>query len=258
MLSTGSFLISQFSSFTFNQVEDLKSAKQLSRGFYLDPKMSLNQNNSLWYKTQTLARRIAAPFSAHQPTWNHGNRQALFDAPKIRVYGNILPTIDHEVTTVYLTQYPTTVSIFTESGSTFMFLMTKNRKFYSWTPESSENCKTYVILEKPSDIKIDHPALQTMKSSFFLFHSLFFSFLDPDLQIQILVCAYLNPVPDLKHRLHLLFSSLTFNKPKKTNLKKFSAYYFLKAPYIFIIFKDKKSKRSHKTVGIKVFLTNFA
>jgi hypothetical protein len=28
--------------------------------------------------------------------------------------------------------------------------------------------------------------------------------------------------------------------------------------YIYIIFKDKKSKRSHKTVGIKDFLTIFA
>jgi hypothetical protein len=28
--------------------------------------------------------------------------------------------------------------------------------------------------------------------------------------------------------------------------------------YIYIIFKDKKSKRSHKAVGIKVFLTIFA
>jgi hypothetical protein len=28
--------------------------------------------------------------------------------------------------------------------------------------------------------------------------------------------------------------------------------------YIYIIFKDKKSKRIHKTVGIKVFLTIIA
>jgi hypothetical protein len=43
---------------------------------------------------------------------------------------------------------------------------------------------------------------------------------------------------------------------KKKNLKKsFSAYYLL---FSFAsVFKDKKSKRSHKTVGIKVFLTIF-
>jgi hypothetical protein len=38
--------------------------------------------------------------------------------------------------------------------------------------------------------------------------------------------------------------------------KKFIAYYFFR--YICIIFKDKKSKRSHKAVDIKVFLTIFA
>ncbi len=36
----------------------------------------------------------------------------------------------------------------------------------------------------------------------------------------------------------------------------FFDYYFLKLH--FIIFKEKKSKRSHKAVGIKVFLINFA
>jgi hypothetical protein len=44
---------------------------------------------------------------------------------------------------------------------------------------------------------------------------------------------------------------------KKTNLKKcFSAYYFLKV--LSSLFKGKKSKRSHKTVEIKVFFTMFA
>jgi hypothetical protein len=43
---------------------------------------------------------------------------------------------------------------------------------------------------------------------------------------------------------------------KQIILKKNSAYYFLQVP--LSIFKDKKSKRSHKAVGIKVFLTNFA
>jgi hypothetical protein len=39
-------------------------------------------------------------------------------------------------------------------------------------------------------------------------------------------------------------------------LKSFFAYYF--RSYMNIIFKDKKSKRSHKAVGIKVLLTFFA
>ncbi len=44
---------------------------------------------------------------------------------------------------------------------------------------------------------------------------------------------------------------------QKTNKKKvFLHITFWR--YIYIIFKDKKSKRSHKTVGIKVFLTIFA
>ncbi len=47
-------------------------------------------------------------------------------------------------------------------------------------------------------------------------------------------------------------------RQQKTNLKNsFSAYYFFKVRYPTFIsfFKDKKSKRSHKTVGIKVFFT---
>jgi hypothetical protein len=39
-------------------------------------------------------------------------------------------------------------------------------------------------------------------------------------------------------------------------LIKFFAYYFLKV--LYIVFKDKKSKRSHNAVGIKGFLTSFA
>jgi hypothetical protein len=45
------------------------------------------------------------------------------------------------------------------------------------------------------------------------------------------------------------------------NKKRFSAYYFLKVHLLTVgtlFFKDKKSKRSHKAVGIKVFLTIFA
>ncbi len=45
---------------------------------------------------------------------------------------------------------------------------------------------------------------------------------------------------------------------KKTNLNKsFSAYYFLKV-HLNHFSKIKKSKRSHKTVGIKVVLAIFA
>jgi hypothetical protein len=43
----------------------------------------------------------------------------------------------------------------------------------------------------------------------------------------------------------------------KTKLKKKIFCLLLFEDYI-IFFKDKKSKRSHKTVGIKVFLTIFA
>ncbi len=50
------------------------------------------------------------------------------------------------------------------------------------------------------------------------------------------------------------FNHWSSRRQQKTNFKKsFSAYYFLK-----IIFQRKKSKRSHKTVEIKVFLTIFA
>ncbi len=46
---------------------------------------------------------------------------------------------------------------------------------------------------------------------------------------------------------------------KKLILKNsFFAYYRTFWRYVYIIFKDKKSKRSHKAVGIKVFLTIFA
>jgi hypothetical protein len=39
----------------------------------------------------------------------------------------------------------------------------------------------------------------------------------------------------------------------KIKNKKFSAYYFLNVQYMYIIIKDKKSKRSHKAFEIKVF-----
>ncbi len=82
-----------------------------------------------------------------------------------------------------------------------------------------------------------------------------------------------NSVPDPWHfgvdpdpRIHaadkwiriLLFSLLTFKAPTKTNLKKkfFCLLLFYGTSTSF--FKDKMSKRSHKTVGIKVFLTIFS
>jgi hypothetical protein len=54
------------------------------------------------------------------------------------------------------------------------------------------------------------------------------------------------------------FSSLTFKRQKKINLKKKFFCFFLFEGTFTSFFKDKKSKRSHKTVGIKVFLTIFA
>jgi hypothetical protein len=67
-----------------------------------------------------------------------------------------------------------------------------------------------------------------------------------------------DPDPDMDPRIHawiLLFSSLTFPRcQQKTNLlKSFFAFTFWR--YMYIIYKDKKSIRSHKAVGIKVFLT---
>jgi hypothetical protein len=46
------------------------------------------------------------------------------------------------------------------------------------------------------------------------------------------------------------------NEKKIILNKGFTAYYFLRVRSSY--FSDKKSKRSHKTVGIKVFLTIFA
>jgi hypothetical protein len=47
--------------------------------------------------------------------------------------------------------------------------------------------------------------------------------------------------------------------PTKVYLKKkFLAYYFFKGTVRVHHFKDKKSKRSHKAVGIKDFLSIFA
>jgi hypothetical protein len=54
-------------------------------------------------------------------------------------------------------------------------------------------------------------------------------------------------------------SSLTLKTPKNTvtNKKKFFCILFFEGPFPSF-FRDKKSKRSHKTVEIKVFLIFFA
>jgi hypothetical protein len=56
----------------------------------------------------------------------------------------------------------------------------------------------------------------------------------------------------------LLFSSLTFKTPTKNKfIKKFVCILLFEHTFTSF-FKDKKSKRSHNTVGINVFLTIFA
>ncbi len=59
--------------------------------------------------------------------------------------------------------------------------------------------------------------------------------------------------------IRILLSSLTFKMPTKTNLKKsFPAYCLLLFGGSFTsFFKNKKPKRSHKTVEIKVFFLLF-
>ncbi len=56
----------------------------------------------------------------------------------------------------------------------------------------------------------------------------------------------------------LLFSFLIFKKPTKNYFfLSFSAYYFLKV-HLHHFSEIKSNKKSHKAVGIKVFLTIFA
>jgi hypothetical protein len=47
-------------------------------------------------------------------------------------------------------------------------------------------------------------------------------------------------------------------KKKQIFFKKLFCLLLFQGTYIYIIFKDKKSKRSHKAVGIKIFFTIFA
>jgi hypothetical protein len=54
----------------------------------------------------------------------------------------------------------------------------------------------------------------------------------------------------------LLFSSLTFQTPTKNKFKKFFCILLFEGTFTSF-FEDKKSKRSHKIVEIKVFLTIF-
>jgi hypothetical protein len=63
--------------------------------------------------------------------------------------------------------------------------------------------------------------------------------------------------PDLD--LDPAFKSLTFKTPTKNKFKKsFSVITFGRYHTFTSFFKNKKSKRSHKKVGIKVFLAIFA
>ncbi len=52
----------------------------------------------------------------------------------------------------------------------------------------------------------------------------------------------------------LLFASLTFKTPKKINFFNFFCLLHFEGTFTTFFFKDKKSKRSHKTIGMKVFL----
>jgi hypothetical protein len=63
----------------------------------------------------------------------------------------------------------------------------------------------------------------------------------------------MDPDPDLNPAVFVI----DLQDKKLILLKSFSALLLFEGIFTSI-FKDKKSKRSHKTVGIKVFLTNFA
>jgi hypothetical protein len=63
--------------------------------------------------------------------------------------------------------------------------------------------------------------------------------------------------PDLDPRIHAIFVIDLQDATKKTNFfQKFFCLLLFEGTFTF--FKDKKSKRSHKAVGIKVFITIFA
>ncbi len=67
----------------------------------------------------------------------------------------------------------------------------------------------------------------------------------------------LNPDPDADRDPAIFLNDLQdANKKQSFLFKSIFAYYFLRC--IYLIIKDKKSKRSHKAVGIKVFLIIFA
>jgi hypothetical protein len=61
--------------------------------------------------------------------------------------------------------------------------------------------------------------------------------------------------PDSDPDTAIFMIDLQDDNKKLIKKKSFSVYYFLK---VTSFFKDKKSKRSHKTIKIKVFLTFFA
>jgi hypothetical protein len=67
----------------------------------------------------------------------------------------------------------------------------------------------------------------------------------------------MDPDPDADPDPSIFITDLQDANEKLIFVKKVFLYItFLR--YIYIIFKDKKSKRCHKTVEIKVFLTIFA
>jgi hypothetical protein len=66
----------------------------------------------------------------------------------------------------------------------------------------------------------------------------------------------MDPDPDLDPHPALFVIDLQ-DANKKLILTKFSCLLRFEGTFSSF-FKDKKSKRNHKTVGIKVFLTNFA
>jgi hypothetical protein len=141
------------------------------------------------------------------------------------------------------------------------------------------------LQEKPSDLKRKHPVLKNMKIlDFFLIFGVIFALLDPDPDPHINADPDTDPDPKpwseyvcrahvckpvlrihdilvrVRFRGSMLFSSFTFKTPTKINLKKsISALKILLFEGTFTsFFKYNKSKRSYKTVGIKVFLTFFA
>jgi hypothetical protein len=67
----------------------------------------------------------------------------------------------------------------------------------------------------------------------------------------------MDPDPDLDPDPAIFVINLQDANKKINKYKKFFCFFVFKGTFISF-FKDKKSKRSHKTIGIKVFLTIFS